>query len=132
MTSKILRFQKTLTPKYVRVMADFGADGLWDSQGRMSDCDIDLPDDIGFRLDEWQTWFSSKYDCELDDRYLTEVFKVRDFADEGLEIARDLKIYLGDAWTVVYFDAFRSMVHSRDKLTVNRTFFEYEIICDTE
>ena len=105
--------------KWVRLLADSCADGVWARDGCSGLAD-DLPvsAQLILRIRAWQAW----YDRDEDDWGL---FKgdVEAFSNEGREIARALKAELPD-WTVVYFDKAASERHPDGP----RTHFEYEIV----
>ena len=111
--------------KYVRVMADYCADGLWDEDGSMielSDPDLNLPDDLIERINAWQLWFTKDCQDYIEESKRSTVFDRKAFSSEGLKIARSIKVHLGEDWTVVYFD---------DKkyydTIVERSVYEYEV-----
>ena len=105
--------------KWVRILADSSADGVWEKGGGATSADA-LPVSAGLilRIREWQSW----YDREEDD---WGIFRgdVIAFSAEGLAIARAVKAALPD-WTVVYFDEAAS---KRTKKNEPRSAFEYEV-----
>jgi hypothetical protein len=113
--------------KWVRIMGDFAADGVWNKQGALCDLD-DLPvsDALKRRIAAWMDWYDRGADRS--DRNAVP-FDVRVFSEQGLEIARDVKRELPD-WTVVYFDQQRchESLHVGD--SEDRSYFEYEVISD--
>ncbi len=111
--------------KYIRVMADFCADGLWDEEGSMIELpclELNLPEDILQRVESWQQWYTKNNQDYLEESRRTTTFDRAAFSKEGLEIAQAVKAYLGEEWTVMYFD---------DKkyydTIVERSVYEYEV-----
>lgn len=113
--------------RYVRVMCDYCADGVWIRGGPAGNAD-ELPVAPGLiaRIRAWQHDFErmpEKPGKHLSQETFDALHAV--FARNGLEIACDLKRAL-PAWTVVYFD--------ESKLTGNkdqpRAEFEYEITAE--
>lgn len=90
--------------KWVRVMADFSAAGLWNRNGAAVGAEeLPVPDDITARLCAWQEWYER--DCQ---DYLPIMERERHldqpaFTEEGRQIAKAIKAAL-PGWTVVYFD----------------------------
>jgi hypothetical protein len=113
--------------KWVRVTADFSADGVWDRQGKLCDLDgLPVSDGLKKRISAWMEWFDRGADPS--DRNSIP-FDVRVFSEQGLEIARDLKRELPD-WTVVYFDEERNNESIWLGGPEDRSYFEYEIQSD--
>ncbi|KKN25226.1 hypothetical protein LCGC14_0887070 [marine sediment metagenome] len=111
--------------KYVRVMADYCADGLWDKDGSMIELpcpELNLPDDMLQRLEDWQSWFTKDCQYYIEELKRTIEFDVLAFSIAGLLIAKDIKAYLGEDWTVVYFDD--KKYHDT---IVDRSVYEYEV-----
>lgn len=110
--------------KYIKVMADFCADGLWDEEGLIEweHPDLNLPDDIIQRLDAWQQWHDKDNQDYLEESERTKEFDRAAFSIEGLKIARAIKVYLGEDWTVMYFDD--KKYHDT---IVDRGVYEYEV-----
>ena len=111
--------------KYVRVMADYCADGLWDKDGSMIELpcpELNLPDDMLQRLEAWQSWFTKDCQDYIEELKRTVEFDRKAFSSEGLKIARAIKVYLGEDWTVVYFDD--KKYHDT---IVDRSVYEYEV-----
>lgn len=108
-----------LAHKWVRILADSCADGVWEKGGGAPSAD-DLPVSRALieRVRAWQAW----YDRDENDWGL---FKgdVAAFSLEGLAVARAVKAELPD-WTVVYFDAAAAERCGRE---AERTVFEYEV-----
>lgn len=89
--------------RWVRVMCDLTADGVWDVTGCGRSCD-DMPisETLVERIRAWQEWFDREEgNAPISADYLwdTEPFGV-----EGLAIARAIKSELPDDWIVVYHD----------------------------
>ena len=105
--------------KWVRIMADSCADGVWAEGGGFCSAD-QLPISAALieRIRAWQDW----YDRDENDWGL---FKgdVQAFSQEGLVIARAVKSALPD-WTVVYFD---EAAAERSPDGAARMLFEYEV-----
>ena len=111
--------------KWVRIMADYDADGIWNIRGAAEPADL-LPISgvLRQRLLAWQR----RYDKECED-YLpvaerTTEFDLADFSQEGLKIAQAIKAELPD-WTVLYFDEVKSPKGQAPNQ--DRSAFEYEI-----
>lgn len=111
--------------KYIKIAADYCADGLWDEDGSMIDLpclELNLSDDIIQRLDAWQRWHDKENQDYLDEPERTKKFDRAAFSKEGLRIARDIKTHLGKDWTVMYFDD--KKYHDT---IVDRSVYEYEV-----
>ena len=106
--------------KWVRIMADYSADGVWAKDG----CSVgieDLPvsEELRGRILGWQHLYDDECEDYLPANLRTISFDDAAFSKQGLEIAIAVKTELPD-WTVVYFDEARSnMVPALD--------YEYEI-----
>lgn len=106
-------------------MADYCADGLWDKDGSMIELpcpELNLPDDMLQRLEDWQSWFTKDCQDYIEELKRTVEFDRKAFSSEGLKIARAIKVYLGEDWTVVYFDD--KKYHDT---IVDRSVYEYEV-----
>lgn len=113
--------------KYIRVMADYSASGLWDHKGVMIELALDhsevkLSTEILQRLYAWQRWHDRDNQDYLDESHRTKEFDTQIFSLEGLRIAQAIKTHLGNDWTIVYFDEekYRATL-------VDRSVYEYEI-----
>lgn len=96
--------------RWVRIMADFSADGVWNQQGELCDlADLPVSDALKHRISAWMDWYDREADP--DDRNGIS-FDLRQFSEQGLAIAQDVKRELLD-WTVVYFDELRYDESSR-------------------
>jgi hypothetical protein len=106
--------------KWVRIMADYAADGVWDKTGAGC-CADELPIEptLVERLRAWQAWF----DDLSDDNERNPDWDAAAFAREGLAIARAVKAALPD-WTVIYFDEAALAAASRG---APHSIFQYEI-----
>jgi hypothetical protein len=106
--------------RWVRIMADYCADGVWARDG-CGGCADELPVDPALiaRIRAWQEW----YDTKAADFESPSPFDVKAFAAEGLAIARAVKAALPD-WTVMYFDEAALPANLEG---VARHVFEYEI-----
>lgn len=111
--------------KWVRIMCDFTADGVWDKEGRSCHFDeLPISTEIKTMIAGWQAWYEHN-----DHSGMTRWFDARAHAAFGLFIARLVKRELPD-WTVTYFDdaAPRSDWHPG----MPRDHFEYEIILNSD
>lgn len=98
---------------WVRIMADYCADGVWDRDGvGFSADDLPISSALRARLRAWQKRFD--LDQEPPDR--------ESFSAEGRDVAECIKRELPD-WTVVYFDEAKAV----DRGNAERFVFEYEI-----
>lgn len=110
--------------KWVRVMCDFSAEGVWAKDGAGIGMDeLPISREIKQRLLEWQEWFERDNENYLPPSQRTTTFDVAAFSKEGLEIAKAIKAELPD-WTVVYFDEGKSSAGNRAS---DRSGFEYEV-----
>lgn len=110
--------------KWVRVMCDFAADGLWaKSGGSVGPEDLPVSDDIKARLRKWQDYFERHNQSYLPPGERDTEFDVVAFSAEGLAIAKAIKAALPD-WTVVYFDESRCTYGDADQ---RREEYEYEV-----
>lgn len=107
--------------RWVRIMADYCAEGVWDSEGYAHTPD-DLPLSDGLRADirVWAAWYDR--DCE-DGMPDPKPFPLGDFAAQGLILAQRVKGELPD-WTVIYHDEEKAAKLRWDH---DRAAFEYEI-----
>ena len=82
-------------PHHLRLMADYGAAGVWDHDGNPLDpARLPLNPKLRARLARWCARFQQSFDAEID---------LDAFATEGRAIARAVKAEL-PAWSIVYFD----------------------------
>jgi hypothetical protein len=105
--------------KWVRILADSSADGVWAKDGCGTCADhLPVPPELIERIRAWQAW----YDRDENDWGL---FKgdVAAFSAEGLAVARAVKAVLPD-WTVVYWDDAAWEQDGKDK---ERGAHEYEV-----
>lgn len=113
--------------RWVKIMADFSADGVWNKRGELCDlADLPVSDALKRRISAWMDWYDRGADPI--DRNATP-FDVCQFSEQGLAIARDVKRELAD-WTVVYFDERRSNESTFEGGPKNRSCFEYEVTVD--
>jgi len=119
------------TSKWVRIMCDYAADGVWDDDG-VACCpeDLPLPADLAARIHDWQAW----YDRDCTDYLPVNGLDVISFSMVGLAIAQAVKIALPE-WTVVYYDeakakAFGDVNRRMHASPEDRLYFEYEIPLD--
>lgn len=109
---------------YVRVMAEYCADPVWDIDGMMMSLE-ELPVEEALRADlrNWCDWYDR--DCK---DFLPDPppFPHAEFAGQGLALAKRVKAMLPD-WTVIYWDenGWRSAYLEND--TDNRARYEYEV-----
>lgn len=112
--------------KWLRVMCDYEADGLWRKDGDSIGADsVPISVDLRRRLAAWQDWFERDYESYLPPCQRTKNFDFDAFSREGLEIAKAIKAELPD-WTVVYFDEAKSREWARTN--DERAPFEYEVV----
>jgi hypothetical protein len=110
--------------RWVRIMCDYAADGVWDKEGLPAFAE-DLPVSPSLRamLKAWQDWYEH---CDLNEPD-PEVFDLAAHSVMGLCVARLVKRALPD-WTVIYYDECRAghmRLAGRDG---PRSEFEYEIL----
>lgn len=89
--------------RWVRVMADLNADGVWDVTGCGRSCDeLPIADALVGRIRAWQRW----YDREEGNAPISAAhgWDTRTFGAEGLAIAQAIKVALPADWVVVYHD----------------------------
>ncbi|MDO6965228.1 hypothetical protein [Rhizobium alvei] len=116
------------TRKWVRIMADHAAHGVWDDEGLPGyPEDLAIPQDLVDRIGAWQEWF----DRDSTDYLPENRLDLPAFSKEGLEIAKAVKAALPD-WTVIYFDdarlrEFYRRFRRKQNSPEDRAFFEYEI-----
>jgi hypothetical protein len=106
--------------RWVRIMCDYSADGVWHKDGCGDDADqLPIEKTLIDRIRRWQDW----YETGLRDAD----FDVKAFSAEGLSIARAVKEFLPD-WTVIYFDEAALAQASPGS---PRHVYEYEIRLDS-
>lgn len=110
------------SPRWLRLMADYSASGLWSPNGALDLDDVPLSDVLKARVAAWAAWY------ETNDDYLPPearkgTFDLAAFAAEGLAIAKAIRQALPD-WTVVYYDEARK--HARPR-GAPRSHFQYEV-----
>lgn len=102
--------------KWVRVMADYCTDGVWQKDGAAASADeLPISQPLRHRLRAWQ----SRYDGD-------EPPQEPEFSADGLMIAKDIKTELPD-WTIIYFDEAKSQGIPLWPVLKDRTRFEYEV-----
>ncbi|QIG49395.1 hypothetical protein G5V57_17725 [Nordella sp. HKS 07] len=110
--------------RWVKIMADFSADGVWDKQGELCHlADLPVSDALKQRISAWIDWYDREADADGPN---VIPFDVRQFSEQGVAIARDVKRELTD-WTVVYFDERRCNESILEGGPANRSYFEYEV-----
>ena len=83
--------------KWIRVMCDFAATGLWSKSGSLASLgDVPISPDTFFRLGVWQHWYESR-------RHDEPINSLDKFVAYGLAIAKDIKAQLPE-WVVIYHD----------------------------
>ena len=100
--------------KYVKIMADYLAEGVWDHEGAcLSIADVPLHATLQLEITDWQATY--------DRTGMDEDFDVVGFSVQGLALAREVKRQLPE-WTVMYFDEAYAGTGQ------NRTVWFYEIL----
>jgi hypothetical protein len=100
--------RKLCDDKWVRIMADYTAEGVWAKDGACESIDeLPVSKDLRDRIMAWQ----HRYDRECQD-YLpiqerTIDFDFKDFSKAGHALALEVKSALPD-WTVIYHDEERA------------------------
>ena len=96
--------------RWVRVMPDIFADGVWDVSGCSRACDeLPIPETLVARTRAWQQWYDDedrKIEAPAGPEDSTD-WDIAGFGAEGLAIARAMKAALPEDWTVVYHDISR-------------------------
>lgn len=114
--------------KYVRVLADYCADPVWEADGCMMMMMIEeLPvtEDLRQRLVEWNHVYERK--CPSDGITWPEQAQ---HAAQGLELAKQVKQQLPD-WTVVYSDSHKlAQLILSETDSDDRTLWENEVTLD--
>lgn len=83
--------------KWVRVMADFCANGIWEKSGcAASLSDLPVHPDTIFTLGAWQHWHDAR-------KHDVPISNLEHFSALGRAIVWDIKRQLPD-WTVIYHD----------------------------
>ena len=105
--------------KWVRIMCDYSADGVWRKDGAGTSAEeLPISSALLARLRAWQETYERLDPVFPEGRDLTA--EIAAFSEDGRQIARAVKWELPD-WTIVYFDEERSGSH------IPREVFEYEI-----
>ena len=106
--------------KWVRVMADYCSDGLWDHEGTMMGRDsLPISTQLKTRHEQWCLWYEKNTK--------NVPFDYSEFSKEGREISHAIKTELPD-WTVIYFDEGALDQCIDDDIGINaREKYEYEI-----
>ena len=109
---------------WVRVMADYSSDGLWEEDGCMM-CmeDLPVPAELAARLEAWCQRYEDAQLWKDPGERGGEPFDLAAFSEEGLLVARAIKDAL-PGWTVFYFDEAAAEAAERGG---DRAAFEYEI-----
>ncbi|MGJ0532784.1 hypothetical protein [Methylocystis sp.] len=116
--------------RWVRVMADYSCDGVWDIEG--NSCGVEeLPISPALveRLGRWQAQYEAIEDALDEENRLRRESDWTNFSAEGLAIARAVKAEL-PGWTVFYFDEARACVAYLDGKRQRPSAVEYEILLD--
>lgn len=110
--------------RWVRVMCDFSAEGVWHRNGAAGSLDgLPLSEGLRTMILGWQAWYELS---DMSDAASAELFDVAAHAAFGLCIARMIKREL-PAWTIGYHDESRSGAGQPGQ---RRDAFEYEITLD--
>lgn len=107
--------------RWVRIMADYCSDGVWDSEG--CGCTVDdfpLSDGLRAAIRAWAEWYDRDCDDGMPD---PRPFPRAEFSAHGLALAHQVKAELPD-WTVIYFDEEQA---AKAGWGGDRSAFEYEI-----
>ena len=108
--------------RWIRLMADFGAFGVWDKDGRAEVVDgLPISDDLKSDIEGWSDWFDSDCDFGMPN---PRSFPRALFAKAGLLLAKRLKTELPPEWTVVYHDMEKADGWDKD---IPKSAYEYEI-----
>lgn len=106
---------------WVRIMADYGANGVWDSDGYACTVDeLPLTEELKTAIRAWADWYDR--DCEYG-LPNPRPFPLAEFASQGLVLAQRVKSELPH-WTIIYFDEERAMKAAGKE---PRSVYEYEI-----
>ncbi len=109
----------TLKDKWVRILADFCADPVWEKGGGNADlADLPVSTELSILLDAWAVRYSRFAD--------KPDFNIQEHSDRGLALARQVKEELPE-WTVIYLDEARAMEVSHEHIEERRSYYEYEI-----
>lgn len=118
--------------RWVRVMADYSCDGVWDIEGNSCGTEeLPISPALVERLRCWQAHYEAVEDAIEEENRLPRESDWTNFSAEGLAIARALKAEL-PGWTVFYFDEAKACVVPLDGKRRLRSTFEYEILLDDE
>jgi hypothetical protein len=112
--------------KWVRIMCDYSADGVWarNGGGAMLE-DLPVSADLRARIRAWQDWYEKYSYPDFSNAPLG--FDIDAFSIEGLAIANAVKAELPD-WTVVYHDEAKAAPRYRPPYTdVPRAHYQYEV-----
>lgn len=111
--------------KWVRVMTDYGSDGLWNKSGAAVDAEsLPVSDALKAQLAAWcERYEKSGFYLAPEDRQNAS-FDVVAHGNEGRVIARAIKAHLPD-WTVIYYDEAVYEIVGSD---APRGCYEYEIV----
>ncbi len=114
--------------KWVRIMGDYSASGVWDWQGYMVTSEwLPISPELRRWLDSWASRYVSTCDAwwhgnhENFEEIVRNERRVLIYAEEGLALAAAIKAALPD-WTVVYHNESLSM-----KGAAKRSEFEFEV-----
>ncbi|MBF0480559.1 MAG: hypothetical protein HQK81_10800 [Desulfovibrionaceae bacterium] len=89
--------------KYVRVMCDFCADGVWSKEGAICSDELPITADLAEKLRDWNWLYDLWYDDEDRSSWVADGFGPDEFTATGLELAKEIKRQLPD-WEVVFHD----------------------------
>jgi hypothetical protein len=118
----MVRDMSLIEHRWVRIMCDYEASGVWSKDGMPSDIDgLPVAMDLRTQITDWQRLYASKDSSLL----VHDWVHWRTFRDTGLALAVQVKWQLPD-WTVVYHD---ELEFERTMTTTvrPRALFEYEV-----
>lgn len=116
--------------KYVRVMCDYCATGIWAKNGGSEEVDnLPVNAEVIARLDKWQAVYDLQ-DCFIEQTSKWDL----DFMQEGLSIACEIKRQLPD-WTVMFYNENNHFPYFEDdgrrNIEVTDTLIKYsEVLAD--
>lgn len=105
-----------MAEKYIMVMADYMTDGLWHKNGTPL-CDdeikkLELDIFLLKRLNKWCDWYETNDDWSVNSKH---DFEYEKFADEGLQIAKQIKKSLAKKGFDVWYCDEYALVHDRSR-----------------
>jgi hypothetical protein len=116
--------------RWVRVMADYSCDGVWDIEGNSCGAEeLPISPALVERLRLWQAHYEAIEDAVDEENRRHRESDWTKFSAEGLAIARAVKAEL-PGWTVFYFDEAKACVVPFDGKRRRPSAVEYEILLD--